>query len=145
MEGIMSSSPVFECLMAVRDYECDMQGIVNNAVYQHYLEHARHEFLKTADLDFAQLTAEGVIVVVVRAEIDYLRPLRSGDRFVVSVSPSISGRVRMVFDQQIRRSDSQELMVKARIITTAVNARGRPWMPPQLHRLLDAVPASVKE
>ena len=130
--------------MAVRDYECDMQGIVNNAVYPHYLEHARNYFLKTADLDFAQLTAEGVIVVVARAEIDYLRPLRSGDQFIVTVSPSLSGRVRMVFDQQIRRSDSQELMVNARITTTAVNARGRPWMPPQLHRLLEAVPASVK-
>tara|TARA_R100001143_G_scaffold63082_1_gene68409 strand:+ start:2805 stop:3200 length:396 start_codon:yes stop_codon:yes gene_type:complete len=131
--------------MAVRDYECDMQGIVNNAIYQHYLEHARHELLKTADLDFAQLTAEGVIVVVTRAEIDYLRPLRSGDQFIVTVSPSLSGRVRMVFDQQIRRSDSQEVMVKARITTTAVNARGRPWMPPQLHRLLEAVPGGVKK
>ncbi len=25
----------------LRDYECDLSGIVNNAVYQNYLEHAR--------------------------------------------------------------------------------------------------------
>ncbi|NLI24182.1 MAG: acyl-CoA thioesterase, partial [Bacteroidales bacterium] len=30
----------FELEMEVRDYECDIQGIVNNAVYMNYLEHA---------------------------------------------------------------------------------------------------------
>ena len=36
---------VYELKMKVRDYECDLQGIVNNANYQHYTEHTRHEFL----------------------------------------------------------------------------------------------------
>ena len=38
---------VFTLEMAVRDYECDLQAVVNNAVYQNYLEHARHEYLKS--------------------------------------------------------------------------------------------------
>ena len=50
---------VYQLAMSVRDYECDMQGVVNNAVYQNYLEHARHEFLKTKGLDFAALTGAG--------------------------------------------------------------------------------------
>ena len=29
---------IYELKMKVRDYECDLQGIVNNANYQHYLE-----------------------------------------------------------------------------------------------------------
>ena len=28
--------------MKVRDYECDLQGIVNNANYQPFMEHSRH-------------------------------------------------------------------------------------------------------
>ena len=36
---------IYELPFKVRDYECDLQGIVNNANYQHYLEHTRHEFL----------------------------------------------------------------------------------------------------
>jgi len=31
----------------VRDYECDLQGVVNNANFQHYLEHARHKWLES--------------------------------------------------------------------------------------------------
>ena len=39
----------------VRDYECDIQGVVNNTNYLHYLEHARHEFLISRGIDFIQL------------------------------------------------------------------------------------------
>ena len=38
---------IFELKMKVRDYECDGQGIVNNANYQHYTEHTRHEFIES--------------------------------------------------------------------------------------------------
>ena len=37
---------IFETTMEVRDYECDIQGIVNNANYLHYIEHTRHLFLQ---------------------------------------------------------------------------------------------------
>lgn len=126
----------FSCQMAVRDYECDMQGVVNNAVYQNYLEHARHEFLKARGLDFAQLTADGIIVVVVRAEIDYRASLRSGDRFEVSVEPFMSSRVRLAFRQQIRLLTSDSIVLDAVIVTTAVNSRGRPYFPQTLQVLL---------
>jgi len=126
---------LFRCEMAVRDYECDMQGVVNNAVYQNYLEHARHEFLKARGLDFAQLTADGIIVVVIRAEIDYRISLRSGDVFEVSVEPVQLSPLRLAFRQQIRHRDGR-VMLDALIITTAVNNRGRPWFPEQLNVLL---------
>ena len=45
----------------VRDYECDMQGVVNNSVYQNYLEHTRHKYLQEIGLDFAMLTEKGIL------------------------------------------------------------------------------------
>ena len=50
---------IYELKMKVRDYECDLQGIVNNANYQHYLEHTRHEFLSSTGVSFAALHEQG--------------------------------------------------------------------------------------
>ena len=46
---------IYELEMKVRDYECDLQGIVNNANYQHYLEHTRHEFLTSVEIGRAHV------------------------------------------------------------------------------------------
>ena len=73
---------IYELKMKVRDYECDLQGIVNNANYQHYIEHTRHEFLLSAGISFAQLHEQGIDAVVARLSIAFKTPLRSGDEFV---------------------------------------------------------------
>src|SRR5512141_636358 len=102
-EGRIMEQDCFTLEMAVRDYECDLQGVVNNAVYQNYLEHARHEYLKGIGIDFAALAAAGVNLVVVRVELDYKYPLRSGDAFVVEVHPERISPVRIGFRQTIWR------------------------------------------
>ena len=38
---------LFTTRMEVRDYECDIEGIVNNANYLHYTEHTRHRFINS--------------------------------------------------------------------------------------------------
>lgn len=119
----------------VRDYECDMQGVVNNGVYQNYLEHARHEFLQTQGLNFAQLTAAGVNLVVVRAELDYKKSLVSNDRFVVRSLLRQVSRIRFEFQQDIYRLPDETLMLEARITGTSTNDKGRPYLPDALARL----------
>lgn len=79
---IVNMNYIYELPMKVRDYECDLQGIVNNANYQHYLEHTRHEFLLSAGVSFAGLHEQGVDPVVARINMAFKTPLRSGDEFV---------------------------------------------------------------
>ncbi len=122
----------FKHEMEVRDYECDMQGIVNNSVYQNYLEHARHQYLKFINLDFADLTEKGINLVVKRIEIDYQTPLRSGDKFYVDVEMIRLSPLRFGFKQNIYRLSDQKLMVKALVIGTSINERGRPFLPDEL-------------
>ena len=66
---------IYELTLKVRDYECDLQGIVNNANYQHYLEHTRHEFLLSAGVSFADLHTQGIDPVVARITISFKTPL----------------------------------------------------------------------
>ncbi|MDD4862783.1 MAG: acyl-CoA thioesterase [Alishewanella agri] len=121
----------------VRDYECDMQGIVNNAVYFNYLEHARHEFLHSRQIDFAALARAKVNLVVVRAEMDYKASLTSGDQFYVTTQYKPVSRLRFGFKQQVWRSADKKLMLEALITGTALNEAGKPFLPPELQLLLD--------
>lgn len=122
--------------MQVRDYECDIQGVVNNAVYQNYLEHARHVFLHQCGLDFAALVRDNINLVVTRAELDYVLPLRPGDEFTVSVSLERVSRLRFGFRQAIVRAQDSKTMLRAFVVGTALDAWGRPHLPPQVELLL---------
>ena len=125
----------FELPFTVRDYECDLQGIVNNAVYQNYLEHARHEYLKSVGLDFAAFTKKGINLVVMRAELEYRLPLKSGDQFVVCSNFLRESMLRFAFLQDIYRLPERTLMLKAKITGTALSPKGRPELPPEITNL----------
>jgi acyl-CoA thioester hydrolase len=112
----------------VRDYECDIQGVVNNANYQHYLEHARHEFLISQGISFAQLHEEGTDLIVTKVEIEYKLPLRSRDRFIVKTNIQREGNIRLVFLQDIYRTDDMKLIVRAKV-TGAATKNGKPVYP----------------
>lgn len=118
-------SPTHQIELSVRDYECDLQGIVNNAVYLHYLEHARHTFLLEKNIDFAKLHTEGIDLIVSRIEIDYKLSLTSGERFVVRSSMHREGYLRVIFNQEIRRIPDDKIVVKAKVIGVGLR-KGRP-------------------
>jgi len=128
----------FSFEMTVRDYECDMQGIVNNAVYQNYLEHVRHEYLRSIGIDFKFYTENRINLVVTRAELDYKYPLGSGDRFVVRLRFRRESRIRFVFFQDIYRIPDNKLSLKGKIVGVALNSRGRPYVPEEFRRIFCA-------
>lgn len=110
---------IFELRMKVRDYECDLQGIVNNANYQHYLEHTRHEFLTSTGISFARLHEEGIDPVVARINMAFKTPLRSGDEFVSKIRLSKEG-IKYVFYQDIFRLPDMKVSLKATVETVCV-------------------------
>jgi len=126
----------FNLNFEVRDYECDLQRIVNNAAYQHYLEHARHVFLKQKGIEFSALAEKEINLVVIRVEIDYLYSLRSGDKFFVGLNLERVSRLRFGFLQDIYRLGDDKPIAKARVIITTINEGGRPYLPKEIEKLM---------
>lgn len=126
----------------MRDYECDMQGHVNNAVYLNYLEHCRHEYLKAFGLDFSKLVKNGNHLVVIRAEVDYKRSLQSGDHFMIGLIMEKVSPLRYRFIQDVYLLPEKKLVLKARVIGTGVNAKGRPELPQEISQVLEQMDLS---
>lgn len=104
----------FELRMEVRDYECDLQGIVNNANYQHYTEHTRHMFLRSHGISFAGLHNKGIDAVVARMTMSFKAPLKSDDVFMSRLRLEREG-LRYVFYHDIYRLPDNRLMFTSRV------------------------------
>ena len=86
----------------MRDYECDLQGVVNNSNYQHYMEHTRHEYLESKGENFGEMHEKGVDAFVSKVEIKFKHSLRSGDKFLSCMNIKREG-IKLVFEQDIFR------------------------------------------
>ena len=115
---------IFTLEIAVRDYELDSEGIVNNAIYLHYLEHTRHAFVKQEGIPFGSLTRDGLIPVVRRMEIDYHTPLRSGDVMLSRLWIERKGS-RFIFYQDIFRKGDAAAVVSAVVTIVCMEKDGR--------------------
>jgi acyl-CoA thioester hydrolase len=110
---------IYELELKVRDYECDIQGVVNNSVYQNYLEHTRHEFLEANHISFAELHEQGIDAMVSSIEIAYKTPLKPGDSFISKLYVTQEG-VRYIFHQVIYQKSDNKLAIKAKVNTVVV-------------------------
>ena len=115
---------IFTLEIAVRDYELDSEGIVNNAIYLHYLEHTRHAFVKQEGIPFGSLTSDGLIPVVRRMEIDYHTPLRTGDVMLSRLWIERKG-ARFIFYQDIFRKVDGMKVVGAVVTIVCMEKDGR--------------------
>jgi acyl-CoA thioester hydrolase len=118
------------CSLIVRSYECDSYGHVNNAIYLHYLEFARHVYLSDNGISVADLRAAGHSLVVARIDIQYRRPAFADDPLTIRTRALRKTRIGGVLEQAVLRGEdvahAEEVVAHAEVTWVCVDARGRP-------------------
>jgi acyl-CoA thioester hydrolase len=133
----------FQIELKVRDYECDLQGVVNNSNYQRYMEHTRHECLESLGENFGQMHAKGVDAFVSRVDIRFKASLRSGDRMLSCLNMKKEGP-KLIFEQDIYRASDGALAACGRV-ETVVTENGKLTRGEYFDRLLAQHPGLFAE
>ncbi|MBO4768985.1 MAG: acyl-CoA thioesterase [Bacteroidales bacterium] len=105
---------LYAVTMVTRDYECDIQGVVNNANYQHYLEATRHQWLREEGFSFSRWHDEGIDLMVSEITLKYKMPLRGQEEFLSCFNMRREG-ARFIFDQDIYRKSDMALCVSGTV------------------------------
>jgi|TARA_B110000503_G_C6889687_1_gene306195 acyl-CoA thioester hydrolase len=122
----------------VRDNEIDIQGVVNNANYFIYMAHARHKFLKEIlAIDFIDMAKANQNLFLISSKIDFKKPLLPNDKFYITCKLIPEGRVRFIFEQEVRLSSNDSLIAKGVNIGVCMDGnRNRPYIPEAIEEYL---------
>jgi acyl-CoA thioester hydrolase len=89
----------FRHQLYARFSDCDLFGHVNNAVYFTYMEEARVAYWRELTGDFPHDRLPGLILA--RAECDFVRPARPGERIDVWIGTTKIGRTSVAIDYEM--------------------------------------------
>ena len=103
----------FTITLRVRHYEMDVLGHVNNAVYQHYLEHAAIAHSEHLGFTFERYRELGGLFVLRRITLDYRRSAVAGETLEVTTWVGEMRGPRAIRHYEIRRQADGELLVTA--------------------------------
>ncbi|MFO0698396.1 MAG: YbgC/FadM family acyl-CoA thioesterase [Nitrospira sp.] len=113
--------------MEVKIYyeDTDCGGVVYYANYLKYFERARTEYLETKGYSVAGLMEQGVVFVVVHAEVDYCSPGRYGETLVIETTVGDVTRAALTFSHVIHEKVSGRVVVKGSARLAATDGQGK--------------------
>lgn len=103
----------FTATYAVRHYECDALGHLNNANYVRYMEEAAFNASASVGYDKARYDALGFLWLAHETEIEYLQPVVYGDTLEVKTWVGDFRRVRSRRFYEFRKVGQAELVARA--------------------------------
>ncbi len=119
-----------EHVLPIRVYyeDTDAGGIVYYANYLKYMERGRSDMLRQLQIDQGDmlkfLEPDDVKFVVIRAEVDYVKPAGLDDEITVHTTISKVGKASLTLKQDVRRE--KETLARGVIRAAALNKDNKP-------------------
>jgi acyl-CoA thioester hydrolase len=117
------------CEFRARYAECDAQGYLHHAKYWEYFEHARTELLRKGGFRYRDLEASGIMFVVYKAAVKYIKPIRYDDLVNVTVTVARLTRTRVDHTYVITCGDQKTC--EATTTLACVARDGKPRLMPE--------------
>jgi acyl-CoA thioester hydrolase len=117
-------------------FDTDAGGVVHNIAYLRMVEIARTQLAAALGWSLAEMDRTGLVPVVARTEIDYLKPARLGERLAVTAELTRLEKVRFLIRFEIAAEGRPET-VFVRCTQTMVTVQlpgGRPQRVPPAWR-----------
>jgi len=106
-----SSNTLYNGLIEVMFYDTDAGGVVHNIAYLRFVEYARTKLAAQLGHDIKTCADENIFAVVVRTEIDYIKPAKLGESLTITSTLSGADRVRFYITTEIfRPTDGKKII-----------------------------------
>ena len=118
----LPSSPQLTVPLEVYYFDTDAGGVVHNIAYLRMIEIARTQLAASLGWSVEEMNRTGLVPVVARTEIDYLRPARLGDSLLVNAELGRMEKVRFYLNFTIT-SATQPDVTFVRCVQTMVSVQ----------------------
>jgi acyl-CoA thioester hydrolase len=125
-----ASGPVFKHVTQVYYDLTDAAGVVYHSEYLTLMARARTDALKDCGFSVAVLAESGVLFVVRRAQLEFIKPALFGDQLEVISRVTFSSKVRMQWHQSVQQQDTQTVYCQGDIEIICVNDAFKPMACP---------------
>lgn len=129
----MSSLPEPRLVTPIEVYyfDTDAGGVVHNVAYLRLIEAARSKFSAHLGWTVKEMGETGLVPVVARTEIDYMRPAKLGDILLIDVKLAGMEKVKFYIESTITRESDGVLIAQCRqTMVTVQLPGGRPQRVP---------------
>lgn len=114
----------------VRYAETDRMDVVHHSNYLIWFEAARIQMLDEIGLSYKTMEADGFMIPVLAAELNYKKPAFFDDRLDIHLTMTKRPRARFWFDYEVRRGN--ELLATGQTTHGFMDGHGRGMRPPSV-------------